>query len=78
MTQADLYDWLLTQGVQEPAVIMMGERCVCGRWEQIGEQLPSGYMMRSGRVAVQVLGEGATWDDARMAAGIRLALRTGP
>ncbi len=73
LTQTDLYDWLLSIGVREPAVIMLGDRCVCGRWEQIGEQLPSGYMMRSGRVAVQVLGEGATWEAAQAAAKARLA-----
>ncbi len=72
MSQSDLYDWLLTHGVKEPAVVMMGDRCVCGRWEQIGEELPNGYMIRSGRLAVQVLGEGKSWAEAREMARQRL------
>lgn len=72
MTQSDLYDWLLSVGVREPAVCMMGTRCVAGRWESIGEELPNGFMMRSGRLAVQVLGEGDTWTAAHEAAVIRL------
>lgn len=72
MTQSEVYDALLALGVREPAVIMLGDRCVCGRWESIGEELPNGYMMRTGRVAVQVIGEGASWSEAYSAACTRL------
>lgn len=79
MTQTDLYDWLLRMGVREPAVIMLGGRCVCGRWETIGETtLPSGgYVLRTGRVGINVLGEGETWDAAHVAAMRKLGVDRG-
>ncbi len=73
MTQAEIYGWLMTKNIAEPAVLQMGDRFVVGRWESISEKLPSGYMLRSGRVAVYVLGEGSTWIEAYEAARIRLA-----
>lgn len=73
MTQSALYDWLLTAGVREPACVQLGTRFVCGRWESIGEELSNGHILRTGRVAVHVLGEGASWDEAYAAAKVRLA-----
>ncbi len=72
MTQSEVYDALLALGVREPAVCMFGTRCVAGRWESISEELPNGFMMRTGRVAINVLGEGDTWDEAHAAAEARL------
>lgn len=72
MTQAELYDRLLEMGIREPAVAMFGTRCVAGRWEDVSEQLPNGHICRVGRMAVHVLGEGSTWDDAHEAAAKKL------
>ena len=73
MTQAEIYDYLVKNNIAEPAVLQMGDRFFVGRWESIGEQLPNGYILRVGRVALHVLGEGATWDEAHEAAKARLA-----
>jgi hypothetical protein len=78
MTQAEIYDWLLTHGVLEPACVMLGTRCVVGRWIDASEHTGSagngaGYICRVGRVAIHVLGEGDTWDEAHAAAKARLA-----
>lgn len=73
MTQAELYDWLLTKGVREPACVMLGTRCVAGRWEDVSSVLGNGAICRVGRVGISVLGEGDTWDAAFAAAKAKLA-----
>jgi hypothetical protein len=84
MKPEDLYDWLLENGVREPAVLHLGEQWFVGRWESVGEALvPSGvpakpgerpklFVTRAGRLAVQVIGEGATLEEAFEAAKARL------
>ncbi len=62
MTPIELYDWLLAHGVKEPAVMQLGETCFAGRWENVSEELPNGHICRSGKVAVHVIAEGATWE----------------
>lgn len=73
MTQAEIYDWLLEHKVLEPACVMLGTRCVVGRWVDAMEALKNGNICRVGRVAIQVLGEGETWEAAHEAAKARLA-----
>jgi hypothetical protein len=72
VTQSDVYDWLLERKVREPACLMLGKRCVVGRWIDTMELLGTGYVCRIGRVGIQVLGEGATWKAAHKAAKARL------
>ena len=73
MTQAEIYDWLLENKIIEPACVMLGTRCVVGRWVDTMEKLDNGNICRVGRVAIQVLGEGDTWEAAHEAAKARLA-----
>ena len=73
MTQAEIYDYLLAAGVLEPACVQLGTRCVVGRWVDTMEKLDNGNICRVGRVAIQVLGEGDTWEAAHEAAKARLA-----
>lgn len=73
MTQEQIFDWLVTKSVAEPAVLQMGDRFIVGRWETMSVKVPNGYILRTGRVAVHVLGEGATWTEAYEAAKARLA-----
>lgn len=73
LTQAEIYDWLIKNNVAEPAVLQMGDRFVVGRWVDMNEKVPNGYILRSGRLAVVVLGEGDTLEAAHEAAKARLA-----
>ncbi len=73
MMQEQLYDWLLSVGILEPACVVLGTRHVLGRWIDMSEHAGSagngaGYVCRVGRVAIHVLGEGDTWPDAKLAA----------
>ena len=63
MTPDQIYDWLLTQGVKEPACIKLGDRHIVGRWEPIGEEI-AGYVCASDKQAILVMGWGDTWPNA--------------
>lgn len=73
MTQAEVYDWLITQGIKEPACVMLGTRCVAGRWQDMSEQLGNGAICRIGRIGIHVLGEGDSWAEAHAMVASRLA-----
>lgn len=99
MTPAEIYDWLLANGVKEPAVLKLGTLHVVGRWEQISEVKPAEighdrpaldsegrakpgphpkpgppvpYIVRSGKLAIQVIGQAESWDEAFEQARARL------
>ncbi len=69
-----IYDWLLSLGIREPAVLMLGSICVIGRWLDVSTHLDNDYVCRAGRLGIHVLGEGATWEIAREAARLRLTV----
>lgn len=74
MTPEEIYDALHAKhAVKDPACVKLGDRCIVGRWEEISEELPNGHICRAGKVAIIVLGEASTWDEANALALARLA-----
>lgn len=72
VTPTEIYDWLLKIGIKDPACVALGARCVVGRWENVSNYLPNGYVCRGGNLAIVVLGEADNWLDAHAAAKMRL------
>jgi hypothetical protein len=76
-----IYEWLLSLSpmVPEPAVVRMGARCVIGRWVSLAEirQTHEKLILQSPRMGVEVLGWGATWEEAHQSAceGLTRGLR---
>ena len=68
-----IYDALLARGETEPAVIRWGDRMIVGRWVSVSrirvEADAREYVFRSSVRAIEVIGEGATWLEAALAAG---------
>lgn len=60
VNREQVYDWMLANGVSEPACVELGGRCFAGRWETISE-LHNRYACRMGKLAIVVLGEGSDW-----------------
>jgi hypothetical protein len=73
VTPEEIYDWLAAQGVKDPAVVALGDRHVVGRWENVSNFLPNGYVCRAGNLAIVVLGEADNWIDAHAKAKARLS-----
>lgn len=64
-TKEAAYDFLLAQkGIEDPAVIVLGEEYIIGRWESVGALLPNLYICRVGKVAIRVFGRGPNLDSA--------------
>lgn len=72
-TKEEVYDWLLSERIREPAVLVLGERHIVGRWEEAANIEPTGYICRAGRIAIVVLGWGDNWSNALEAAKAHLA-----
>jgi hypothetical protein len=72
-----IYDWLLSLAprIAEPAVVQMGARCIVGRWVPLGENR-NGFILESQKRGVEVLGWGASWEEARTRAETRLGVGT--
>lgn len=77
MDKIQIYDWLLEQGIEEPAVLQLGDKCILGRWVSTAHTAPSkakadsrkanGYgrtMVLSGPKAIEVLAEASSWEEA--------------
>ncbi len=64
-TPEEIYDWLSTvHRVKDPACLQLGDRCIVGRWENVSNWLPNGFICRSGNLAIVTFGEALTWVDA--------------
>ncbi len=76
MTQAEeIYDWLLTLMVHDPFVACLGSLYVVGRWVLLLPKIEGRILMLESRTqGVEVLGEGATWNEARDGARRRLIM----
>lgn len=70
--KTDIYDGLLKLGVREPAVFKMGDRHIIGAWEEMNvleKRNEEWYVLKSGKKAVRVYGDAASWKDAINQAG---------
>jgi len=72
MTPEEIYDWLITMGVKDPVALVLGKRHIVGRWKNLSNFLPNGYVCRAGNLAIVVLGEADNWPDAHAQAKARL------
>lgn len=72
MTAEEVYDWLISERIREPVVLVLGTRHVVGRWETISQVEAGDYVCRAGRLAIVVLGEGDDWPTAHANARARL------
>jgi hypothetical protein len=64
----DIYDGLIKLGVREPAVFKMANRHIIGAWEELNV-VENGWVLKSGKKAVRVYGDAASWKDAIDQAG---------
>lgn len=74
-----IYDALLASGlVSDPALLKFGARCVIGRWLPLHEIASDGEcILKSDAHAVEVVGQGPTWEVAWIMAASRLGLGPG-
>lgn len=73
MKAVEVYELALAKGIEEPAVLALGGRHFVGRWvptAELNSEGACGWILRSKTKAVQVLGEGNSWFEAAMAAGL--------
>lgn len=70
MTQQEAYD-LASQAFTSPAAVQMGDRHVIGQWLALAELRASDLaVLKLPQRAVQVRGQGASWDEAAARAGL--------
>jgi hypothetical protein len=69
MTKTEAYDLACTK-VKDPALVEMGGLCVIGEWVLLAEYNELLCILTSKTKGVKVLGEGATWDEAAVKAGL--------
>ena len=69
-----IYDALLARGEKEPAVVRWGDRMIVGRWVAVlrirQDADTRTHVLRSSTRAIEVIGEGSTWHEAAVAAGL--------
>ncbi len=69
MTREEAYDFLVSAGYKDPAVVFFGgDRYVLGQWLPLG-QCKDGDILKTEERGVRVLGQGTCWTTAMRAAG---------
>lgn len=69
MTAEEAYDFLVSVGYKDAAVVKLAEdRFVLGQWLPLA-QLKKGSILQAKEKGIQVLGEGSCWLTAMRAAG---------
>lgn len=70
MTEVEVYDLACTKW-KDPAVMRMGDRCIIGVWVSLQEQVENDdRILHSKDKGIRVIGEGLTWKEAVVNAGL--------
>ena len=69
-----IYDRLIARGEKDAAVVQWGDRMIIGRWVPIArvrsDSTTREFVFRSAIRAIEVIAEGATWEEAAQAANL--------
>ncbi len=73
MDRTAIYDMLLKAGIEDPAVLVLGQRHILGRWDRTSEVTDRGLILRGKTKAIRVIAEGKTWKEAVKQVNERIA-----